>query len=615
MQFRADLNGLRAIAVIAVVLFHFHAPWLPGGFAGVDVFFVISGFLMTGIILPALAQQRFSLWRFYQARVRRIVPALAVLCLALLLFGWFFTLDLEFQQMGKHVTSSVGFVSNVVYWQEAGYFDAGAHEKWLLHTWSLSAEWQFYLIYPCVLWGLAQLLPIGWIRWLLLATAVLGYGFSVYATERWPDPAYYLLPTRAWEMMLGGIAFCFPWSLNTVWQRFIEGLGLACIGLSYWFFSETTPWPGSWAALPVVGTFLVIQAHRQRSWLTNNPVCQKLGLWSYSIYLWHWPCVVFLYSYLPVTLPNTLLLMGLSIIAGMASYYWVERRSQLQPAVALLVVCLVSGWWVFQQNGQFHWRAQSQDPRNAILAKYQDYTMDPSGLFRQCNASLRIIDTGSPQLGPECISRNAGGVFIWGDSHMGALSTGVRQVLGDSVPFSQLTSSGCEPSFTAKRNRNNRIHRGCDYSNAQAEQAILIAQPAVVILGVEHTHEKYNWQETIVRLHQLGVPKVVIVGPVPQWGPSLPLVYVKRHMGAHAIADANFDQSLVGSNRYLAEQASKHNNFVFIDLLSGLCQNLDSHMPLCQVMVEDTLLAFDYGHLTVEGSRYVAEQFVVPLLF
>ena len=156
MQFREDINGLRAIAVIAVVLFHFNSSWMPGGFAGVDVFFVISGFLMTGIIFKGLEQQKFSILRFYVARANRIIPALAILCIILLILGWFYLTPQDYKALGKHAASSVTFVSNVTYWLESGYFDALASEKWLLHTWSLSVEWQFYLIYPLVLvfWSL-----------------------------------------------------------------------------------------------------------------------------------------------------------------------------------------------------------------------------------------------------------------------------------------------------------------------------------------------------------------------------------------------------------------------------------------------------------------------------
>ena len=171
-SFRQDINGLRAIAVIAVVLFHFNASWMPGGFAGVDVFFVISGFLMTGIIFRGIEQENFSILKFYVARANRIIPALAVLCLVLLVFGWFYLTPLDYKALGKHAASSVAFLSNIIYWRESGYFDAASHEKWLLHTWSLSVEWQFYILYPLVLVAMRKFMSIKTMKFLLLIGTV-----------------------------------------------------------------------------------------------------------------------------------------------------------------------------------------------------------------------------------------------------------------------------------------------------------------------------------------------------------------------------------------------------------------------------------------------------------
>ena len=144
MNFRYDINGLRAIAIIAVILFHFNPAWVPGGFSGVDVFFVISGFLMTGIIFRGLENNNFSLFEYYASRANRIIPALAVLCMILLVFGWFYLIPSDYKALGKHVERSMLFISNFAYLKETGYFDSSSYEKWLLHTWSLSVEWQFY---------------------------------------------------------------------------------------------------------------------------------------------------------------------------------------------------------------------------------------------------------------------------------------------------------------------------------------------------------------------------------------------------------------------------------------------------------------------------------------
>uniref|UniRef100_UPI003D768501 acyltransferase family protein n=1 Tax=Acinetobacter variabilis TaxID=70346 RepID=UPI003D768501 len=255
MKFRTDINGLRAIAVIAVMLFHFNAAWLPGGFVGVDVFFVISGFLMTGIIFKDLEHEKFSILKFYVARANRIIPALAVLCLVLMIFGWFYLTPFDYKLLGKHAASSMTFLSNISYWKESGYFEAGTHEKWLLHTWSLSVEWQFYMIYPLVLVAMRKFMSIQTMKFVLLTGMILGFILSVIATYKWPNPAYFLLPTRAWEMMIGGIAYLYPLTLQENKKRLLEGTGLALILGSYFFISAEDLWPGYLAVFPVIGTF------------------------------------------------------------------------------------------------------------------------------------------------------------------------------------------------------------------------------------------------------------------------------------------------------------------------------------------------------------------------
>lgn len=324
MQFRKDINGLRAIAVIAVVLFHFNASWMPGGFAGVDVFFVISGFLMTGIIFRGIEQDNLSILKFYVARANRIVPALALLCFILLLFGWFALTPLEYKALSKHAASSVSFLSNFVYFKEVGYFAAGAHEKWLLHTWSLSVEWQFYIVYPLILAAMRKFMSTNNMKLMLVAGAVIGFIFCAFATYRWPNASYYLLPARAWEMMAGGIAYLYPFTLQKNRKKLVEWTGLALIVASYFFISADSPWPGYLAIFPVIGSFLILQAQRDDSFITSNIVAQKLGSWSYSIYLWHWPFVVTIYMF---SLPDYYIYLGiaLSILLGFLSYKYVEK--------------------------------------------------------------------------------------------------------------------------------------------------------------------------------------------------------------------------------------------------------------------------------------------------
>ncbi|MEZ9351358.1 acyltransferase family protein [Vibrio splendidus] len=363
MEFRKDINGLRAIAVIAVVLFHFKESWLPGGFAGVDVFFVISGYLMTGIIFKGLEDNTFSVVRFYLSRSKRIIPALAVLCFMLLVFGWLYLDPLNYRVLGEHVASSIGFVSNVIYWRESGYFDAASYEKWLLHTWSLSVEWQFYIIYPLILIAMKRFMPIIAVKYAIFFGAFIGFIFCVVATYRLPELSYYFLPTRAWEMMFGGVAYLFPWSLNKKLKVRVEWLGFVLIIGSYFFMSKYNPWPGYFALLPVLGAFLLIQSNRKSSIITGNRIFQFVGKSSYSIYLWHWPIVVYMHNYGYESTFSIFSGIALSFVFGVISFFVVEKRLVFNikelnliniikyPPVLGALSLILFGTYVFWTNG------------------------------------------------------------------------------------------------------------------------------------------------------------------------------------------------------------------------------------------------------------------------
>lgn len=292
-KFRYDINGLRAVAVSAVLLFHYNAAWLSGGFLGVDIFFVISGFLMTGIIFRGIEQQNFSILSFYAARIRRIIPALVIVSLLLLFIGFWFFEPITYQEIGSHVKYSLIFISNYIYKGELDYFDPGALSKFMLHTWSLSVEWQFYILYPIVLLGLSKFLPIAKVKRFIIVVTVLGFLFSIVATAKWPASSYYLLSTRVWEMTMGGLACLFPFSFKGKKGLVLEYAGFILILLSCFFYSNDLPWPGYYAMVPVLGTYCVLIANRQNSLLTNNVIFQKIGKWSYSVYLYHWPILAF----------------------------------------------------------------------------------------------------------------------------------------------------------------------------------------------------------------------------------------------------------------------------------------------------------------------------------
>ena len=356
MQFRKDINGLRAIAVIAVVLFHFNASWMPGGFAGVDVFFVISGFLMTGMIFRGMEQENFSILKFYVSRANRIIPPLAVLCAVLLLLGYFFMTSWDYKTLGRDVSTSMSFVSSVMFSLRGGYFEAG--DNFLLHTWSLSTEWQFYIIYPLILIGLKKTTSISSIKKIVVIACILGFIYSIYSTFKWPNASYYLLPSRAWEMLIGGVAYLYPFTLKNKKKELLEWTGIAMVAGSYFLISEDNLWPGYLAIFPVLGVYFIIQAQINNSLITSNIFFQKIGAWSYSIYLWHWPIAVS-FSYYGIDEKYKALGILLSVFIGFLSFTYIEgtRIKVTVPmraltAYALLIVCLGSfGAYIFKTQG------------------------------------------------------------------------------------------------------------------------------------------------------------------------------------------------------------------------------------------------------------------------
>lgn len=351
-RFRTDINGLRAIAVVSVVFFHFGVTGFSGGFVGVDIFFVISGFLMTGIVARGIDKDNFSFIDFYLARARRIIPALFFIAVVLLIIGWFYLSPNDYSKLSKEVDRAVLFLSNNYFFKKSGYFDPNSHERLLLHTWSLSVEWQFYILYPVLLVFLSKL-GLKAIPKIIALFFVTSFSYSVFKSYEDPSYAFYMLPSRAWEMFLGGLVYYVNkqggYSLNRYACYY---LGVISIIVSIFFYNPETIWPGFAALLPTIGTALIIYAGKE-SFLTGNFVFKKLGEWSYSIYLWHWPLVVALLLFdFDKSASVVIGLISLSVVLGALSYFYIENPSRrfltsnsrvfvflliLVPIIALLI--------------------------------------------------------------------------------------------------------------------------------------------------------------------------------------------------------------------------------------------------------------------------------------
>lgn len=298
MIYRKEIDGLRALAVMPVILFHAGFEWFSGGFVGVDVFFVISGYLITGIILEELEAGKFTLAGFYERRARRILPALFFVMLACLPFAWWWMLPFELEAFGESLAAVAVFASNILFWLKTDYFAATAEQIPLLHTWSLAVEEQYYLLFPLfmlLVWRFAK----HWLVGLIVLIAILSLGWSEWLWRHSVEANFYLIPGRAWELMLGALTTLYlrrnPFPQGPVAQ--LAGvLGLALLVYAVLFFDDGIPFPGLYALVPTLGTVLLILFATQQSWVGKLLSCRLLvgvGLISYSAYLWHQPLFVF----------------------------------------------------------------------------------------------------------------------------------------------------------------------------------------------------------------------------------------------------------------------------------------------------------------------------------
>jgi peptidoglycan/LPS O-acetylase OafA/YrhL len=317
---------------------------LGGGFVGVDVFLVISGYLMTGIILGRLDRGTFSVAGFYLDRARRIVPALAILLVAMLAAGAFFLLPDEYALLARQAGSSALFVSNILHWRETGYFDPGIDQKWLLHSWTLSLEWQFYLLYPLLLPLIVRFFRPAGQRLLLAAAVLLSLALMLALARVAPAAGFYLLPPRAWELLAGALVYLVP-PLSGRSARIAQAAGLGLIAAAVVLIGPDV-WPDGRALAPVAGTMLVILAARTESRVTGNAAAEWIGLNSYSLYLWHWPVVVALRrSGHAGDGPWIAAGLAAAFLLGHLSWRFVERRAQPRPAAPRIGTTRIAGSW------------------------------------------------------------------------------------------------------------------------------------------------------------------------------------------------------------------------------------------------------------------------------
>jgi len=451
LQYRPEIDGLRAVAVLPVILFHAGFSVFSGGFVGVDVFFVISGYLITTIILREQAEGRFSILAFYERRARRILPALFVVIAACLPLAWIFMFPEALAEFGKSMAATSLFSSNILFWRERGYFETAAELKPLLHTWSLAVEEQYYIFFPIavmLLWRFGVRALFG----LILVAALASFVLSDWASTRLLSANFFLLPTRAWELLAGSLVAI--WLSRrpglTAWRGELGGaVGLALIAAAIFWVDETTPFPGRATLLPVVGTVLLILCAGPATLVGRFLVLRPLvwvGLISYSAYLWHQP----LFAFARLGSPNNpgaslmLALAALALFLAWLTWRFVETpfRDRSRVSRRTIFAISIAGSLTFVALGLgLHFSggvAGRFDPTTRALIA----TGEEDGRGRQGCVPVKDMPVDGCVFNAEAPRR----ALLWGDSHGMAIAEGLaRELASSGYGLEVLNSSGCPP--------------------------------------------------------------------------------------------------------------------------------------------------------------------------
>ena len=610
--YRADIDGLRALAVMIVVGFHSFPGWFKGGFVGVDVFFVISGFLISGVVFEGLWSGRFRYVEFYSRRIRRIFPALTIVLACTLVFGWANMWPLEFAKLGKHLFGGAAFISNFLLWGEAGYFDFPSEQKPLLHLWSLGIEEQFYLFWPLLL-GLAAM-RLGSFLALAIAIALVSFSINVLTVSSNSVAAFYSPAARMWELMIGGIlayttfrrSAQLPPSLR--YQHWTSLAGLSLIVVSVVVLNKTSVFPGWWALLPTVGAVLLIYAG-PGAWVNKNILSRRVvvsvGLISYPLYLWHWPAL-FVVDSLHLESPvqirlSRLAAIAASVVLAYLTYWCMERpirtrggsRTTILLAGALALVGL-AGAIVFAADGLSYKFPQLF--KNVGDAQIQALQVEWRN--EEC-----FLQPGQTAFAPKCLERGRPLIILWGDSHAAALTPGLLDLMRQlHVGLGQYTASSCPPLLNWESPRG----KHCSIVNRETLRVVNLEKPDVVVLHANWALAEYDLERLAVTVQELrlaGVNSIYLIGPVPQWRDGLPKALWKCY-GAKELSVPNY--SFCGLDPAIPildlqmRQIAQRLGIKYISAYGKLC-GIDG----CLVRIGDSMSAPDYSHLSSDASRFL----------
>jgi peptidoglycan/LPS O-acetylase OafA/YrhL len=631
-HYRADIDGLRAVSITGVVLFHAIPAVMPGGFVGVDVFFVISGFLITRGMLQEIAAQKFGLWRFYMRRVLRIFPALTAMLAATCLAGWYLMLAEDYRLLGRHVLAGALFWSNLAAMQETGYFAHASELNPLLHLWSLGIEEQFYLLWPILVVASTRL---GRLPLVVTALFVLSLVASLALARQ--TSSFYSPFTRFWELLAGAAVVVvrsntFGRRLASVSGNASAVLGLALIGAAIFLLHGGDPYPGWRALLPVGGAAALLIAG-PATWVNRHILAARpmvwIGLISYPLYLWHWPLLSFANltsGHWPKPV-RAIELIALAIVLSVATYHLVERPLRFAPpprrrvhALGLLgaMAVIIAAGTAIDATGGVPGRFPPEMRALAGIADVYSY-FDYLGSLRVGLCHGRPASEIMRTAPNACLETARPLVVLWGDSYAASLYPGLS-ALQERLHFGigQFTAGNAPPFLLAGRAEDS----GRDLAEANTERlnAIASLHPDLVIIAWMITGKNGIWSAertveelrvTLSRLHAAApAAALMVIGPVPHWQGSLlkQMIDTIRTDVRHRMPPLYMRNGLMGApfdyDAVLRREVPQLQlGATYVSALDVLC---DADGCLTRVGPEVTdLSAVDWGHLTRGGSTYL----------